>query len=270
MNKILDRETFTSQVEEATRQAGFSIEKREDDHLYIKLQGYSQRLRVSSLYQTYQATPNRLDTIIDAHINALGRLPEIASDLTEQQVVDSLLPLLQQKRWLKKTEEREVGPLTHQRLVTGIVVTYVFDFPEYRTYMNHTMLEDMQEKSGYTTEDIYGCALENLRRRIKTYEFERHGRGRYTMITCEATDGYAATSVLVPELLEEWADRIPGEMLIGIPNRDFLIAFSDQHPVGPQKLTRQVRSDARHREYPLFSDLLVWRNGKVREYRPLH
>jgi len=270
MNKILDRETFTSHLEEVTRQAGFSIEKREDDYLYIKFQGYSQRLGLNTLYQRYQATPNRLHTIINSHLNALGNMPDLSTGLTAAQMMQSLLPLLQQKRWLRRTEKREVDPLTHQRFVTGIIVTYVFDFPEYRTYLNDAMLEDIQKESGNTTEYLYQSALDNLRHRIKEYNFERHGRGRNTMVTCESADGYAATSILVPELLEEWANWIPGEMLIGIPNRDFVIAFSDQHPAGSQKLTRQVRSDAQQRENPLFSDLLVWRDGKIREYRPMH
>jgi len=137
MNKILDLETFSHHVEEATRRAGFAVEKCDGEHLYVKLSGLSQRFGLDMLYNIYQAEPNRLDTIIDSHINVLSNIPEAATHIIEPDSLQGLLPLLQQKRWLKKTEERGVGPLTHKRLVTGVVITYVFDFPEYRTYLNH-------------------------------------------------------------------------------------------------------------------------------------
>jgi hypothetical protein len=67
-----------------------------------------------------------------------------------------------------------------------------------------------------------------------------------------------------------WADRIPGRLLIGIPNRDFLLLFSDRHPTGVEALSRQIRRDASQRSHPLSARLLVWEDGAVREYEPLH
>ena len=71
------------------------------------------------------------------------------------------------------------------------------------------------------------------------------------MLVCETNDGYAATRVLLPDLMDDWARRIPGRMLIGIPNRDFLIAFSDRDPQHMAAITSQVRGDARRREHEI-------------------
>jgi hypothetical protein len=57
-------------------------------------------------------------------------------------------------------------------------------------------------------------------------------------------------------------------MLMGIPNRDFLIAFSERDSAHVAAIARQVRHDAARRDHPLCPDLLVWRDGQVREYRP--
>jgi uncharacterized protein YtpQ (UPF0354 family) len=86
------------------------------------------------------------------------------------------------------------------------------------------------------------------------------------MVVCETRDGYAATRVLLPDLMATWAERIPGRMLIGIPNRDFLIAFSDRDPAHVATIARQVRRDAAQRDHPLCADLLLWQNGRIREY----
>ena len=78
----------------------------------------------------------------------------------------------------------------------------------------------------------------------------------------------SATRILLPDLMEKWAGRIPGRMLLGIPNRDFLIAFSDRDPAHVAAIAGQVRRDVKERDHPLCADLLVWQGGRVREYRP--
>jgi hypothetical protein len=64
-----------------------------------------------------------------------------------------------------------------------------------------------------------------------------------------------------------WAGRIPGRMLIGIPNRDFLIAFSDRDPAHVAAIASQVRRDAAERDHPLCADLLLWQDERIRGYR---
>jgi uncharacterized protein YtpQ (UPF0354 family) len=115
---------------------------------------------------------------------------------------------------------------------------------------------------------VHAHALENLRQRTTSQDYHTHGLGDRAMIVCETHDGYAATRVLLPDLMAEWARRIPGRTLIGIPNRDFLIAFSDRDPAHVAAIARQVRRDAARRDHPLCPDLLVWRDGQAREYRP--
>lgn len=58
--------------------------------------------------------------------------------------------------------------------------------------------------------------------------------------------------------------------LIGIPNRDFLIAFSDRDPQHVATIAGQVRRDAKRKEYALTSKLLVWQGGRISELDPLH
>jgi hypothetical protein len=57
---------------------------------------------------------------------------------------------------------------------------------------------------------------------------------------------------------------------LGIPNRDFLIAFSDRNPAQVAAMARQVRIDAKKQDHPLSAQLLVWQEGKIREFRRRH
>lgn len=268
MPKLLDREAFAIHIETVTRQAGFAIARRQGDDLHVMLHGQPLHCNLDPICQAYRAAPGRLNDIVQAHLNALRRVPPPPPQPTEKEAAESLLPLLNQAQWLKRARRKEIVSPTHRPFVAGLIVTYVFDFPDYRAYVNEDVVAKMMDRPETTFDMIHEYALENLRRRTTGRSYETHGLGDKTMITCETGDGYAATRILLPELMATWAERIPGRMLIGLPNRDFLIAFSDRDPAHVAAMARQVRRDARRRDHPLCPDLLIWQNGQVREYRP--
>ncbi len=270
MSKLYDLESFVTHIEAATRQAGFTIAKREGADLYVLLHGQPMRCDLKQIYQAYRASPDRLADIVQVHLNALGQVPPSPPPPTEQEAAEALLPMLHQARWLKRTRRSEAVPPVYRPFVAGLVVTYVFDFPHHRAYVNEEMLAKMMVSPETTFEMIHDYALENLRRRTTSQSYETHGLHDKTMITCETGDGYAATRLLLSDLMAKWAERIPGRMLIGIPNRDFLIAFSHRNKKHVAAITRQVRRDVRHRDHPLYADLLVWQEGQVSLYRPRH
>ena len=67
-------------------------------------------------------------------------------------------------------------------------------------------------------------------------------------------------------MLADWAREVPGHLVIGIPNRDFLIAFSDANSEILRGVAAQVQSDAAQREYGLTEQLFTLANGVVKEY----
>jgi hypothetical protein len=270
MGKLLNLESFAAHVEAATRRAGFAIAKREGPDLYVLLHEQPLRCNLNQVYQAYQASPHRLDDIVQAHLDALRRVPPPPPPPTEKEAAESLLPMLNRAQWLEDAHRQNIPSLAHRPFVAGLVITYVFDFPDHRAYMNVDMLAKMMNQPEITFDMIHEYALENLRRRTTSQSYKTHGLLDMTMIVCETHDGYAATRLLLPDLMGKWAGRIPGRMLIGIPNRDFLIAFSDRDPDHVAAIARQVRRDARQRDHALCADLLVWQDGQIREYRPKH
>ncbi len=267
--KKLDAEAFGAHIEAATRDAGFEIESREGLELYVIPHDQPMRCNLKIAYSAYENAPRRLDEIVQVHLDSLRRVPPTPPPPTEEEAARSLLPMLNPAWFLDAAEPQDGPPLVHRPFVGGLVVTYVFDFPHHRAYINDEMLAKIMAGREETSFDaIHEYAVENLRHRTKRRDYEMHGRRDETMISCETDDGYAATRVLLPGLMKKWAGRIPGRMLIGIPNRDFLIAFSDRDPARVAALAAQVRRDAAERDHPLCADLLVWQDGRIREYRP--
>jgi len=263
----LDQESFIAHFEAATRQAGFEVESRQGLELRVVVHTQSMRCNLEQMYKIYQGAPDRIDDLVQAHLNALKQVPEPSPKPTEKEAAESLLPILQQKAWITEMGKGNIDiPLPyHQPFAGGMVIAYVFDFPEYRAYLSPaTMPLDSP------LETIHQYALENLQIRTTSQHYETHGLGDHTLVVCETDDGFAAARILLPELMETWAERIPGRMLIGVPNRDFLIAFSDRDPEHVSTMSQQVRRDAKKRQHPLCGELLLWENGRVREYQIRH
>jgi len=266
-SELLDLEAFTAHVEAATRQAGYEVVKREEGVLHVVMHDEPMRCKLDTIYQAYLNSPHRLDEIVQVHLNALRKVPPSPPPPTEKEAAEALLPMLNRPELLELAQQKEATPLAQRPFVAGLIITYVFDFPDHRAYVNEDILAQMMAGPETTFDMIHEYALENLRRRTTSRDYQTHGLYDKTMVVCETRDGYAATRVLLPDLMATWAERIPGRMLIGVPNRDFLIAFSDRDPAHVAAIARQVRRDAAKRDHPLCADLLLWQNGRIREYR---
>lgn len=255
-------------IAESTENAGFTVEKIKGTRLHVLIHGQVNRLDLKTAFQAYKNSPERFDEIVAIHLKVIGRLPDVAPP-TDQQVTESLLPMLQQARWLDRAKNAGGVPIWHRPFFPGLILTYVVDMPTYRAYLNTDMAEKMLQ--GDTTEElIHKHALNNLKLQAKEFEIHQHGSLYETMISCETQDGYAAMSVLLPDMMNDWDRRIPGQMLIGIPNRDFIIAFSAKNPAGIAPIARQVEQDSGERDHPLMSRLLTWKDGALREYQPMN
>jgi hypothetical protein len=160
MTPPLDLESFAVYVEAATRKAGFVVEKREGAVLYVVLHGEPMRCDLNRMmYPTYRKNPIRLDDIVNAHLSALRKVPPAPPPLTEEQAAAAFLPMLQQVRWLAQAQLQKAPPLVHRPFLGGLVITYVFDFPESRAYINTEMMAQFTAAPGATPDTIYEYAL---------------------------------------------------------------------------------------------------------------
>lgn len=264
---MLKRNAFNQHLKKATKQAGFVVDTKQKKELYVIVHGQSMRCDLDMLYGAYRSSPDRLDDIVQTHLTVLKRMPPPPPLPTEKEATDSILPMLQRADWLEQTNTAGGTPLVSQPFMARLFVVYLFEHPQYRAYLTGNMIASFLAKSRASLNDVHGYALRDLRLLTTTEMVQTQGIGDNTLIICETNDGFAATRILLPDLMKRWQSRILGKMLLGIPNRDFLIAFSDRHPE-KTAVIHQIREDFKNKEFPLTPDLLVWENGKVREYAP--
>lgn len=258
---MLTRNAFKQRLKKATEQAGYTVDNQQKKDLYVIINEKPMRCDIDMLYGSYKSAPDRLDDIVQVHLSALKKMPPPPPPLTEKEAGESLLPMLQNNSWLQQTRKQDIPRPISRAYKANLWITYVFDQPQYRAYIHADMMPDVPPAA------IHEIALNNLRRRTSSKLVQIQGIGDDTLIVCETSDGFAATRILLPELMQTWHDRMPGKMLLGIPNRDFLIAFSDRSK-HKTAVSQQVRADCKSKEFPLTPELLTWQLGQIREYQP--
>ncbi len=251
---------FTTLVVSRLRSVpGIEIDSQKQLAIRLRLRGGVNTTHLEGYYREYRAQPRALTAIVERIVEQVasgrGELKALASDSFEE-VAPFLFPLLISSReWQQK---REAGlRLVVRPLLQDVGITLVVDEPEQITYLEL----DAMVHWGMDAELAYETANQNLERQARAVSTSEMGEGARTLLVDRA-DGYAATRALLPARLEDWASRVPGELLLGLPHRDFLIGFSSQHP-NREELRAQVAEDAQRDPHSPSREVLVYRGGSL-------
>lgn len=124
----------------------------------------------------------------------------------------------------------------------------------------------MNRLFGMSEEDVHQLSLKNLRRRTSRYTTERTGTGVMTILGCNTGDGYSAARILLPKFMRRWERTIKGRMLVCIPSRDVLVAFSEDAPL-LEILLLKLYTDYQSYQHKVSPQLFVWKNGQLKAYQ---
>ncbi len=255
----MSAEMFATLVVARLREAvGITLEERHGLEFKLRVGEESRTWHLDSYYQHYRAEPAELTPIVQQFIeNVTTGVPEAAAPDSFEQVAPKLMPLLMSSgEWQRK---REAGIRTVVRpLVQDLGIALVVDEPGSITFVQL----DAIPRWGVDMASLFETAMGNLARRATEVSVSQIGENEAVLLIDRAMDGYAATRAVLPSRLEDWSRRVPGELVLGLPTRDFLIGFSRAHP-HLDALREQVAKDAQTNEHGLMPELLVYRNGEL-------
>ncbi len=236
---------------------------REGTTLRLRVNGREVAINVANFYDAYRSQPGQLDTIVQTMVRVLtSELPE-RSEQSYEALSPRIFPMLKPIAMLATVRERNLPMIVYRDFLADLMITYVIDEPRSVTFINEQHLEQW----GVSAQDLHELALGNLRQRtVERVDYVTTGEGEQRLFIFNSQDGYDATRLLLSEILAEWARLLPGRIVIGIPNRDFLVAFSDANDEILRSVAMQVQADAAGREYGLTDQLFTFEGGLVREY----
>jgi uncharacterized protein YtpQ (UPF0354 family) len=129
---------------------------------------------------------------------------------------------------------------------TGVLNAYVLDHGRQVEYVQRDMLVPW----GVDSQRVHDTAVANLEALSKGVEIElreARGGGRFTAI--DTDDSYDAARLVLPGFRGRLLDALGAPIFVGIPNRDFLVAWSADAPFAA--FADRVTKDSRERPYPI-------------------
>lgn len=246
---------------------GWSVEEPRPGELRIKRAStdtdeQAVGVNLSNLFQS-GTTVERVADLVGKYLREAARHGTESDDAPLDRA--RLLPLIKHAGLIEEIAASRVQPIAWRPFITpDLIVALVLDFEESMRYVR----QREAEREGLDFDDLLEVALANLQARSggELYEMGDEQTGAIFVIATQ--DGYDATRILLKPLLENLAQRVQGRLVIGIPNRDFLIAFGDANPALVAQVRRQIEADSRTRPYPLTQTLFTLRDGELRVHSP--
>jgi uncharacterized protein YtpQ (UPF0354 family) len=261
---ILDREEFTAYIEQQLQSIPhLEVVQSSEMELILRVRGSDMRVGLENFYASYLKSPVHLDSVVATLVKTLqGFKPERSTQSCEE-LRDRIFPMLKTIDLLVDVRERQLPMLIYRPFLANLIIAYVIDETDSVTYLNEEHLEHWQ----LTEHDLHDQALENLRQRtLEQTSYTTAGDGAQQLFIYSTQDGYDATRLLLTDVLEQWRKQLPGRMVIGIPNRDFLIALSDSDRTILTNVAHQIQVDAIQRAYGLTDQLFTLVGDEVRLY----
>jgi uncharacterized protein YtpQ (UPF0354 family) len=107
-------------------------------------------------------------------------------------------------------------------------------------------------------ETVEAQAIANLEAHCKLDAFEPRSGEEGAFVVVAAEDSYSAARLLLPQFMETLRASLGAERIfVGIPNRDFLVAWTPDFS-GRQAFAAKIRRDAENEAYPLTDELFVF------------
>ena len=252
----MDRAAFFDAVADIAKRllTRCEIQPQADD---FSLQIDEMVLRLDNLYLQYRQAPEALDELAGQALHAFVTGRERYSDLMGyDQARQHLMPILRPKGTCQKDLP---ATLASVEFVNEAVIHFVID--QERT-MRYLTLDDLHSWA-VTVEQVQLYAIANLagyRRDLRTHTITDNQETLALVLT--ELDGYDAARLLLPDLHARLSKALGSPFLVGVPNRDFFIAFRMDDHAFCRRVANQVRNDFASMDHPVCERLfLISRDG---------
>lgn len=269
LNSILFAEVFAcppmlfrQQVIELAEKHFPLLEAKPTGSFSVSLDG--SEINLSNFYRSYIHTPERMKDIVLPGMTAIVRLHELGPeqlmpDLSE--IRERIMPML----YPEADADDSMREFVQVPWVGGLTVMYVLDEEESYRFVHQRMLAHWQ----LSAEQLHEVAMENLQSFADENPLEVSLVGDEDdarMLVPVNPSPYNSVRLLGEQLHGRLRQVLGAELIVGVPNRDFFVAVSLNHPELIGQIQKRVVQDYQSMHHPLTSRLLVISADGVSEY----
>jgi hypothetical protein len=230
----------------------------------FRLQIGESSVNLFNFYRSYVNDPTRFEEIVLTALTTVVQVQEWGKDQTEpplHEVRDRIMPMLYPEAVWRESFPNFVGV----PWVAGLMILYVVDESQAYWYIR----EDLLKTWDLSVDELHELALAN----VDAY-FARDGMeltvageddGPKLLMPTKA-DAYNTSRMLSPVFHARLQDVLGREFAVGVPGRDFFVAFSLDFGEALAQIRRKVVEDHAQMDHPLTDRILLVSADGVSEY----
>lgn len=158
------------------------------------------------------------------------------------------------------------GHMLAGEIAESLFVIYGIEEPGDK--IRYVMKEDLRDW-GVSHTTVHVTAVRNLDRltqgkRVTKLDAPEGGR---PMFIWNLMDGYDAARILLPRWLDDFAEVVPGRLVLGVPHRNWMVAIGDEDEKLLQTVSRRVQLEHRYAGFPVSPYLYTWDGKRLQRYR---
>jgi uncharacterized protein YtpQ (UPF0354 family) len=186
--------------------------------------------------------------------------------LSEQEfaeIRERLYPMLMDP---SQIQEKGEGGMVNGVLAEGLFAIYGIEEPNDKIrYVTYQDLRDWNVS--HTT--VHVTAVRNLEEKTRGLRVQKLDTpdGDRPMFIWHAEDGFDAARILLHDWLDDFAEAVPGRLVVGVPHRNWLVAVGDADPELVRVVSRRVQAEHHSAEFPVSPFLYAWDGEKIERYR---
>ena len=196
----------------------------------------------------FRADDPQFKQFIAEHFNKLSQIDVVGEDSPAWSIIEPRL-----RPQIMPVEFIEQAPIVHLPLGEDVLIGIVLDSEAGYSYVR---AEDAA-LWGRTAAELLEAAVVNLNEASKQFPMAMFPEPNLAIVI-ETKDGYDAARLLLPGIRRFAAEKLGEPFFAGIPNRDFLIMWSQGAADEFQTFCRQkIGEDFREQDHPLSPRILV-------------
>lgn len=214
----------------------------------------SNRHFLDNAYHAYTKSPEELETIMTAYLNAAMTAYINDSKYSKEYIV----PVLKPRQYLDDIANLTEVKLYAEPFASEIIITYVHDSEFKFSFLSQDDLDSMQ----IHTDTLQQHAVKNLKRILP--EIEKIGDHQHYDLVADGI--FESSILLLPDFWTKDNFPVEGDIVLSCPSRDKLsiVGSKDQHAVENLRLTTQKSYEEDN--YQVSPYLYKYSNGKFVKY----
>ncbi|MEO2013110.1 MAG: DUF1444 family protein [Fuerstiella sp.] len=228
------------------------------------LQIEDSEINLANFYRSYLQQPDNFKQIVLPGLTTVVRLQEWGPDQLMPplaEISDRVMPML----YPETEADTTLKDFVKMPWVCGLAVMFVLDEDDTYRFVHSKMLQSWQ----ISEDELQSLAMDNLNTYARNNPLEVTVIGEDNdarMLVPVSPNAYNSVRLLGPELHGRLRKLLGAELVVGVPNRDFFVAVSLNHPNLVSDVQQRVIEDYQSMHHPLTSRLLVISADGVSEY----